>query len=585
MRKHGDTTKEQHMRIHQAAVPVAAASFLCLVLFFSLWTAAAGAAESSFILTEQALDDLRKEGLPAEILKKLEPLRGKKFATEDEFLAAVRQELWDDQTAVHDKQILQHAADSSFKGKNIDDMQKTLDQLEQRVKELESQQAAQEYATRTIIRDTLSKQGSKINEAVSLGGTIEVTGGWTENFSGRNEGLLWLSSAKLDLEIEANTWTRGSLIFDFDDGTNETFTTTSGVQKGIERFTVDQAFFVIGDTQKVPPYMTVGRFVLPFGISTGNPVTDTLTLEDPLTIEAFETRRTGVGIGLAFPTPAVTPAALPFTPPPVRPLVINPLISSLSKALGYKFSPPQPLAPVTPRPAPPRFNVGIYTYNGETFKGSKSGGYRPGNYINATAGVRLRGTCGRPYDQLRGTAFCPWSIDIDVDYISSVFESRFLSSEYQSFLGEIGFVKGMASSVKAVLGPLSLVGEWNGALEPAMLTDSTGRLFRITPSAWQVSLGYQFDWNPWVEEIGAQGNYLAIGYSESSDLEGGMRKRAGTPRAGSLPRRRLLLGAGEWILDTLRFSIEYSRTWDYPKDKGRTGKTADGILSQLTLVW
>ena len=31
---------------------------------------------------------------------------------------------------------------------------------------------------------------------------------------------------------------------------------------------------------------------------------------------------------------------------------------------------------------------------------------------------------------------------------------------------------------------------------------------------------YQFDWNPYVEVIGAQGTYFVIGYSESSDLGG-----------------------------------------------------------------
>jgi hypothetical protein len=232
--------------------------------------------------------------------------------------------------------------------------------------------------------------------------------------------------------------------------------------------------------------------------------------------------------------------------------------------------------------------VGVYSYNGDTFKGpQKTGGYRPENYIDATAGFHARGNCGRPYDQLRGSAFCPWSIDVDVDYNSSIFDSRFLGFEYQSFLGEIGFISGMAASVKATVGRVSLIGEWNGAIEQAKFVDDLGHSVNIRPSAWQIQLGYQFDWNPWVEAIGAQGNYLVFGYSQSSGLAGVTQEAAdGTrSRVGFLPRKRLLVGAGEWVLPNLRFAIEYSRNLDYPKNQGGTGNAADGVLSQLTLVW
>lgn len=575
------------MSIRQTAVTVAIAVLLFFALCFQPWTEAASAVEASFILTEQSLDDLRKEGIPNEILKKLESLKDKKFTSEDEFLAAVRQEIGNDQTVNYKKQIVQHAVGYPEEIKSISDMQKALEQLEQRVKELETEKTAREEATRAIIRDSLSKSGSKINEFVTLGGSLEVNGGWTENFTGQNEGILTLGTAKLEFDIEANSWTKGSLILEFDDGTNVTFPTTSGFQTGVDRITVDQAYITIGDPLRFPPFMTAGRIVPPFGISTGNPVTDTLTIEDPLTIEGFEMRKTAVGFGIGFPTPAVKPAAPPVTPPTVRPLVINPLISSISRALGYKFSPPSLSTPITPKPAPTRFNAGIYSYNGDTFKGRrKTGGYRPGNYIDATAGFHMRGSCGRPYDQLRGSVFCPWSVDFDVDYNSSVFESKFLVSEYQSFLGQIGFVKGMAASLKSTLGPVSLVGEWNGAIERAEFIDGLGKPVSIMPSAWQVSLGYQFDWNPWVEEIGAQGTYATIDYSESRDLAGVTQSVGGqTSKVGFLPRRRFIVGAGEWVLENLRFAIEYSHVWDYPKDKGRTGKTADGILAQLTLVW
>jgi hypothetical protein len=207
--------------------------------------------------------------------------------------------------------------------------------------------------------------------------------------------------------------------------------------------------------------------------------------------------------------------------------------------------------------------------------------------VGGTLGT-TKGHCGRPYDQLGADGrwlevFCPWSIDVDVDYISSVFDSRFLSSEYQGFLGQIGFVPGMAAHVKATLGPISLVGEWNGAIKRAKFFDG-GAFVNIRPSAWQVSLGYQFDWNPWVEAIGLQGNYFAIGYSESGDLAGII--QAGE-RVGFVPRRRFLVSVGEWVLEGVRFALEYSHVWDYPQTQGGTGtgRSANGVFSTITYVW
>ncbi len=616
------------MNIHQTAIPVAAAALLCLALCFPSGAAASRADAARFTLTEQSLDNLRQEGLPNEILEKLKALKDQKFDTEDKFLEAVRQEIGNDQTVRYKEQILKNAADEIAAEINqitdalqaqkrvIDELlaqnralemrlaeleaardehaQKQLEaesrkqkQLEQRVKELEDAETARDDATRSIIRDTISTMGSKINESVTLGGVLEVVGGWTEDFSGQNEGLLGLNTVDLDFEVEINQWTAVSFKIEYDDGTNLQFPTTSGFESGVDRFNIDQAFITIGDPQRFPPFMTFGRIYLPFGIGTGDPVADVLSIQDPLTIEGFETREDAIGFGLGFPTPAVTPATPPVTPPPVRPLVINPLVSSISRALGYKppLTRPRP-TPITPTPAPPLFNVGAYAYNGDTFDKRDKGGFKPKDYYNFTVGYRTKGDCGRPFDQLVGSAFCPWTIDVDVDYTSSVFDSLFLEDEYKPFLGQIGFVPGMAASVKATLGPVSLVGEWNGAISRAKFFDDLGNSVSITPSAWQISLGYQFDWNPWVEEIGAQGNYITIGYSQSSDLEGVTRVKDGEQsRVGFLPKRRFIVGAGEWVLDNLQYSIEYNLNKDYSKNAGGSGNYAYGFFSQLTAVW
>jgi len=344
---------------------------------------------------------------------------------------------------------------------------------------------------------------------------------------------------------------------------------------------------MIGDPQRFPPFLKAGRVVLPFGISTGSAWADVLSVENPLTVEVFETRKTAVGIGLGFPTPTLKPAAPPVAVPPVKPLVLSPLVEAVSRGLGYEPPPtrPKPLPLFSPTPAPPLFNAGVYFYSGnsETTTDGQPSVWR---HVDATMGFHTRGHCGRRYDQLSPMGLCPWTLDIDLSWNSSVYDSLFLENEYLAFLNDIGLVPGATASVKSSLGPLAIVAEWNGALDRATFTDDAGRRVSIKPSAWQVSLGYQFDWNPWVETIGDQGTYLSVGYSRSVDLAGVTESINGVPtRVGFVPRQRLILTAGEWVLEGTRVVLEYSYNWDYPRSAGGTGNTAHGLFGSLLYVW
>lgn len=455
------------------------------------------------------------------------------------------------------------------------------ERLEQRVKDLEAAKAAHEDATRSIIRQSVATLGSKINEAVSLGGSLEVVASRTKDFSRVSKSSIDLGAVDLELDIQTTDWALGKLKIDFNPGTSVLFPTTSGFQTGVDRFTLDLGYITIGDTQRFPPFLTAGRMVVPFGISTGHPVTDTLSLNNPLTVEVFETKQNAIGFGLALPTPALKPPTPPVIAPPVRPLVINPLVSSLSRGLGYEPPPtrPKPPTPVTLAPAPPPFDAGIYLYDGETPGG-------PSKHIGAALGFNTRGHCGRPYHELRAADLCPWAINVDVNYNSSVFDSQFLREQYQSFLTQIGRVPGMAASVRSSFGPVSLVGEWNGATRQARFLNGLGSPVGIKPAAWQLSLGYQFDWNPWVQEIGQQGTFVAIGYSESRQLAGVTALINGEPtRVGFVPKRRLVLTAGEWVLDGVRVLFEYSRNWDYTLSEGGTGNAAPGFFVALTYAF
>ncbi len=456
---------------------------------------------------------------------------------------------------------------------------KAQQELERRVAELEAAKTAQEDATRAIIRDAASKLGSKINEAVTFGGDVEGLAGRFKDSSGRSESLVDLSTAQIDFEIQANDWTLGSLIFEYVDGKSTLLQTIESRPVVVDRVTIDTAFLRVGDPQRFPLSATFGQVIVPFGISTGDPVADVLNLEDPLTIEAFEMRQTAIQLDVAFPTPRPTPVPPPVAPPPVRPLVINPFFNLLAKGLGYRPPPARPVqpTPVSPPPAPPLFNLGVVVFQGDSFP---EAGIEGKLHFGAAAGFRKKWDCGGAYDKRRGS-LCPFSIDVDVEYNESVFDSRFLGFEYGSFRQQIGSVPGIASSLKGTVGPLSLVGEWNGAIADAVFADDLGAR-SIRPRAWQVSLGCQFDWNPWVEAIGAQGDYFTVSYSESRDLAGVMRSGE---RVGFVPWKRFSVGAGEWVLDGLRLAVEYSRDLDYPASQGGTGTHTSGVFSAVTYSW
>ena len=235
--------------------------------------------------------------------------------------------------------------------------------------------------------------------------------------------------------------------------------------------------------------------------------------------------------------------------------------------------------PVSFPPTPPPFDGGVYFYDSQ-IPGARR------TQLNATAGFNTRGHCGRPYEELRGFGLCPWAINADVNYNSSLFDSQFLRDGYVAFLPQIGAIPGMAASVKASLGPFSVVGEWNGATKRARFLNDLGSPVAIKPSAWQVSLGYQFDWNPWVLAIGEQGTFVSVAYSQSSNLAGTTALINGAPtRVGFVPKSRLLLTAGEWVLDTVRVAFEYALNQDYPTSQGGTGNSAPGYFVSLTYAF
>jgi len=263
-------------------------------------------------------------------------------------------------------------------------------------------------------------------------------------------------------------------------------------------------------------------------------------------------------------------------------LVVAPLVRTFAQWLGYTPLPQRAvrLVPVTPPVAPPPFYGSFLLYKGSENLAPHRTRIQD---FNASLGFRTDGHCGVPYDELRSSLVCPWEIDVHVDYDTSVFDSRFLELAYAPF--QIGRVPGMAASAKARFGPFALVGEVNSAIREARFVDGpvddpTPR--NITPMAWQFSFAYQFDWNPWITEIGQQGDFLSVAYSGSKDLAG-VADRINGARTGFVPQRRLSVTVGEWPMDALKLSVEYSVDWDYPRSSGGTGNVAQGVFGQVQL--
>ncbi|MBZ0267366.1 hypothetical protein K8I85_04375, partial [bacterium] len=448
------------------------------------------------------------------------------------------------------------------------------ERLEARLADLEAAKRAQEEATRSIIRQTLDTLGSRINEYVIFGGTLEVGASDRRNFDLPDETNLELNTAELDFEIDVNDWTVASLILEYLDG-SDVARAPGGGDTPVDRINVDTAFLTLGDSERFWLSAVIGQMVIPFGISTGDPVADVLTLDDPLTVAAFEMTEVAVLLGASFPTPPPRPATLRAGPPPVRPKVLAPFIGKLSRALGHRPYPVPPPAPnfIASTPPTPPFSLGLVSFHGKTYgHRSDEDNWTPVRHAGVVAGAHLRGT--------------PWSIDVDAHWNSSVFDSDFLGVEYANFLDRIGLVPGLAVSLKTTYGPVGLVVERTGSLEHTRFEDDAGRRTRIRPSAWQASLGYQFGWNPSVEAIGSQGTYAAVGYSESRDLAG-VTAMVGdaNERVGTVPRRRFLATAGEWVLEGVRVALEYSYEEDYPRTQGGTGRSAEGVSSVITMEW
>ncbi|MBD3304982.1 hypothetical protein GF339_01350, partial [candidate division KSB3 bacterium] len=64
---------------------------------------------AGYKLTDQVLENLQKDGVPAETVRTLQPLQGQEFSTEEEFLTVVSEYIGEAQTTEHEELLTKHA--------------------------------------------------------------------------------------------------------------------------------------------------------------------------------------------------------------------------------------------------------------------------------------------------------------------------------------------------------------------------------------------------------------------------------------------------------------------------------------------
>ena len=123
---------------------------------------------------------------------------------------------------------------------------------------------------------------------ISLGGLVEVAAGVTTNADDDYATLgdagsdVILATVELSMDVALHEWGTASLVLLHEDG-------------GGEPLDVDNATITIGNPEKFPAYLTVGRMAVPFGNFNSHMISDPLTLSLGETLESailvgFETR-------------------------------------------------------------------------------------------------------------------------------------------------------------------------------------------------------------------------------------------------------------------------------------------------------
>ncbi|MEA2060065.1 MAG: LbtU family siderophore porin [Thermodesulfobacteriota bacterium] len=154
-----------------------------------------------------------------------------------------------------------------------DPVTQRIDRLENELTRLKSSVAQEKKEDRKWI--------SNIMDRVSISGLVEVEGFYTSDYEDEDESDFELATAELGIDAQIHDFVSSHVLFLWEEGEGEDIC-------------VDEAFITIGNTEKFPIFMTLGRQYVPFGVF------ETRMVSDPLTLEIAETQETSVLFGFEY---------------------------------------------------------------------------------------------------------------------------------------------------------------------------------------------------------------------------------------------------------------------------------------------
>ena len=138
-------------------------------------------------------------------------------------------------------------------------------ELEQEVKELK-----EKFGTLGVFK--------KLSERLSFSGLIEVEASATDGYGGEDESDIVLATVELGLDAQIADWVNGHILLLWE-------------EDDTEPVDLDEGTITLGNPDKFPLYLTVGKMYVPFGNFESN------MIQDPLTLEIGETRESAAQVG------------------------------------------------------------------------------------------------------------------------------------------------------------------------------------------------------------------------------------------------------------------------------------------------
>ena len=117
-----------------------------------------------------------------------------------------------------------------------------------------------------------------LSDRLSFSGLIEVEANVGDNFDGDSESDIVLATVELAIDAQINEWVNGHILLLWE-------------EDDTEPIDVDEGIITIGNMEKYPVYLAVGKLYVPFGNFESN------MIQDSLTLELGETRESAVQVG------------------------------------------------------------------------------------------------------------------------------------------------------------------------------------------------------------------------------------------------------------------------------------------------